>query len=46
MQQDHLKLEEACVMVNGDQIKLPPQKVDTLTPTPPFPFLYFVHIQL
>lgn len=26
MQQDHLKLEEACVMVNGDQIKLPPKK--------------------
>ncbi|TKY66780.1 hypothetical protein E2542_SST09669 [Spatholobus suberectus] len=25
MQQDHLKLEEACVMVNGDDFQLPPK---------------------
>jgi len=25
MQQDHLKLEEACVMVDGDEIQLPPK---------------------
>ncbi|KHN07755.1 uncharacterized protein LOC114417135 [Glycine soja] len=25
MQEDHLKLEEACVMVNGDEIQLPPK---------------------
>ncbi|RZB75522.1 hypothetical protein D0Y65_034114 [Glycine soja] len=26
MQEDHLKLEEACVMVNGDEIQLPPKE--------------------
>jgi len=25
IQQDHLKLEEACVMVDGDEIQLPPK---------------------
>lgn len=40
MQEDHLKLEEACVMVNGDEIQLPPKAGGNLntkkvhTPTP------------